>query len=89
MVLCAGDDALPISKPGTLRVYNLATLKLIDVIKLPFTPKAKTWYDVTTVVKGTSVTVTINGSQVYSNAAVAGMSAAGWPGFTHRAPSRL
>lgn len=82
-VLCAGDDTLPISTPGTLRVYNLGTLALIDTVKLPFTPVTGKWYSISTVVSGTSVTVTIDSTQVYSNGSVTGMNKAGWAGFTN------
>ena len=46
MVLCAGDDTLPISTPNTLRIYieNQGPQALIAVVPMPFEVAANTVY---------------------------------------------
>jgi alpha-L-rhamnosidase len=84
MVLCAGDDTLPISTPNTLRIFimNQGPQALIAVVPMPFKVAANTVYPVSVTVAGTTLTVTIKGTQVYSGA-VSGMQAGGSFGFAN------
>lgn len=84
MVLCASDDTLPISTPGTLRIYtmNQQPQALIATVPMPFTVAANTRYQVSATVAGSTLTVTINGTQIFSGT-VPGMSATGGFGFAN------
>jgi alpha-L-rhamnosidase len=84
MVLCADDDSLPISAPNTLRIFIMAQgpQALIAVVPMPFEVAANTVYPVSVTVAGTTLTVTIKGTQVYSGA-VSGMEASGSFGFAN------
>lgn len=84
MVLCAGDDTLPVSKPDTLRIYimNQGPQALIAVVPMPFQVTANTVYPVSVTVAGGTLTVTIKGTQVYSGT-VAGMRPSGSFGFAN------
>ena len=84
MVLCAGDDTLPVSTPDTLRIFimNQGPQALIAVVPMPFKVAANTVYPVSVTVAGTTLTVTINGTQVYQGA-VSGMEASGSFGFAN------
>jgi alpha-L-rhamnosidase len=82
MVLCAADDTLPISKPNTLRIYQYRALSLVSVVPMPFEVTANTVYRVSVTVAGNTLTVTINGVQVFSGA-VSTMPAAGCFGFAN------
>lgn len=84
MVLCASDDALPISTPNTLRVFimNQGPRALVAIVPMPFQVIANTVYPVIVTVAGTTLTVTINGTQVY-HGTVSGMEARGSFGFAN------
>jgi alpha-L-rhamnosidase len=82
MVLCAGDDTLPISTPNTLRIFTYRGLNLISVVPLPFEVTANTVYLVSVTVAGSTLTVTINGTRVFTGT-VPGMSASGCFGFAN------
>ncbi|MBV9448964.1 MAG: twin-arginine translocation signal domain-containing protein [Streptosporangiaceae bacterium] len=84
MVLCAGDDTLPVSTPNTLRVYimNQGPQALIAVVPMPFQVAANTVYPVTVTVAGGTLTVTIKGTRIYSGT-VAGMRPSGSFGFAN------
>jgi len=84
MVLCAADDTLPVSTPNTLRIFimNQGPQALIAVVPMPFKVTANTVYPVSVTVAGTTLTVTIKGTQVYSGA-VSGMEASGSFGFAN------
>ena len=84
MVLCAGDDALPVSTPNTLRIFimNQGPQALIAVVPMPFKVAANTVYPVSVTVAGKTLTVTIKGMQVYKSA-VSGMEASGSFGFAN------
>ncbi len=84
MVLCAGDDTLPISTPNTLRIYieNQGPQALIAVIPMPFKVAASTVYPISVTVTGSTLTVAIKGTQIYSGT-VPGMEASGSFGFAN------
>lgn len=84
MVLCASDDTVPVSTPGTLRIYlmNQQPGALIATVPMPFRVAAHTVYPVSVTVAGSTLTVTIDGTQVFS-ATVSGMSATGGFGFAN------
>lgn len=84
MVLCAGDDTLPVSAPNTLRIFimNQGPQALVAVVPMPFKVTANTVYPVRVTVAGTTLTVTINGTQVYQGA-VSAMQASGSFGFAN------
>lgn len=84
MVLCASDDTLPFSTPNTLRIYvmNQQPTALVATVPMPFEVTANTRYPVSATVAGGTLTVTINGTQVFSGT-VSGMSAAGSFGFAN------
>ena len=84
MVLCAADDTLPVSTPNTLRIFimNQGPQALIAVVPMPFKVTANTVYPVSVTVAGTTLTVIINGTQVYGGA-VSGMEASGSFGFAN------
>ena len=84
MALCAGDDTLPVSSPDTLRIFimNQGPQALIAVVPMPFKVTANTVYPVSVTVAGKTLTVTINGTRVYTGA-VTGMEASGSFGFAN------
>lgn len=84
MVLCAGDDTLPVSTPNTLRIYieNQGPQALVAVVPMPFEVAANTAYPVSVTVAGSTLTVSINGTQIYSGT-VPGMQASGTFGFAN------
>ena len=84
MVLCAADDTLPVSTPDTLRIFimNQGPKALIAVVPMPFKVTANTVYPVSVTVAGTTLTVTIAGTQVYQGA-VSGIEAKGSFGFAN------
>jgi alpha-L-rhamnosidase len=82
MVLCASDDTLPISIPNTLRIFTYRGLDLISVVPMPFTVMANTVYRVSVTVAGRTLTVAINGTQVFSGS-VSVMPANGCFGFAN------
>ena len=84
MVLCAHDDTLPVSTPNTLRVFimNQGPQALIAVVPMPFPVAANTVYPVSVTVAGTTLTVTIKGTRVFSGT-VSGMEASGSFGFAN------
>lgn len=84
MVLCVSDDPLSISTPNTLRIYtmNQQPGALIAVVPMPFTVTAGTRYLVTVTVTGRTLTVAVNGTQVFSGS-VPGMAASGSFGFAN------
>ena len=84
MVLCADDDTLPISTPNTLRIYimNQQPEALISVVPMPFKVAANTVYPVSVTVAGSTLTVTIKGTQVFSGT-VSGIRPSGCFGFSN------
>ena len=84
MVLCAADDTLPISTPNTLRIYimNQQPGEVISTVPMPFKVRANTVYPVSVAVTGRTLTVAVNGTQVFSGS-VSGMATSGSFGFAN------
>lgn len=63
-VLCAAGDRLPKSVPNTLRVYVQFTQQLIATVPLPRPLRAGEWHTVETVVRGSTIGVSVDHQRV-------------------------
>lgn len=61
LVLCSASDRLPISTPNTLRIYTQFRQTPIATVPLPMPVHAGDWHRVETVVRGSMLTVSLDG----------------------------